>query len=162
VILCSSGNYWKLGQASRHVEFFDVGVVSWNVKRFNDYYFQVEVNFCVNRHLILRIVLFVRVDGTNSFVIVIHIIRWRQIINWRGAAKILRQDSNNVLQLVRGVQCAHKSLILVRANRTSILFYYVVWLFTQCVVFRTMESDGEYLGSKTIKAISAHVGRTRQ
>ena len=32
-------------KASRHVEFFDVGVVSRNVKRFNDYYFQVDIHF---------------------------------------------------------------------------------------------------------------------
>lgn len=42
-----------------------MGVVSQAVKRFNDYYFQVDVNFCVNRHITLRIVVFVGVIRTN-------------------------------------------------------------------------------------------------
>lgn len=45
----------------------------------------------------------------------------------------------NVLQLETIIK-----LISVRASRTSILFYYVVWLFTQCFAIGTMESDGKF------------------
>lgn len=50
----SSGNYYGPGQASRHVEFFGVGVLSRLVKRFNDYYFQVDLKFCANFYLSIR------------------------------------------------------------------------------------------------------------
>lgn len=102
---------WKLlkaGPGQSPCRIFDVGVVSRNVKRFNDYYFQVDVNFCVNRHLIVRFVVFYSVLWTYFLIIVEDLIWWRKIINWRGAAKILRQDSNNVLQLERGARSAHK------------------------------------------------------
>lgn len=54
----SSGNCYGPDQASRHVEFFGVGVLSRFVKRFNDYYFQVDLKFCANFYISIRNVVF--------------------------------------------------------------------------------------------------------
>lgn len=66
----SSGNYYGPGQASRHVQFFGVGVLSRFVKRFNDYYFQVELRFCANLYLSIRNVVFSYISEHILFVIV--------------------------------------------------------------------------------------------
>lgn len=49
---------WKLYYmtASRHVEFFGVGVLSRFVKRFKDHYFQVDVKFGAKRCIVALIV----------------------------------------------------------------------------------------------------------
>lgn len=50
---------WLVAWPSRYVEFFDVGVVSGRqTKRFNDYYFQVNINFVSIVIYLTHIVLF--------------------------------------------------------------------------------------------------------
>lgn len=55
-------------QASRHVEFFGVGVLSRFVKCFKDHYFQVEVKIGAkaNRCLVVLIVVFIGASDHSS------------------------------------------------------------------------------------------------
>lgn len=60
---------WELlyGQASRHVEFFGVGVLSRFVKCFKDHYFQVEVKIGAKANrLIVLIVVFLGASDLSS------------------------------------------------------------------------------------------------